>query len=236
MKLARADLIAALRLRYDHYSAETVFEAACKHAGLPDQAHYDRPALVQLRASLVKVGDRLARVNERLDDLVGEAAQAPQAIAAPAPVEPPAPEPPKPAQAPQSTAAPETANARPAEKKAAKSDAVEPPGKAVKVGKDKPSRPETGDAKTTRIVLTGLEVDDGERVLVCGDRADLGNWDPEKARPMTQDGDAWIATIELGDGGEFKFLRRTADGTFEWEPGENRDLKAVAKIEASWQR
>jgi hypothetical protein len=207
MKLARAELVSALRLRYDHHSAETVLAAACNHAGVPDQPEFDRAQVAQLRASLPKVGDRLQRVDERLEALLGEAAQAPQATAAPAPIEPLAPEPAKAAQAPQATAAPE-----PVEKK------------------------KKGKKDETRVVLTGLEVGEGERVLMCGDRADLGSWDPDKAHAMTKDGDVWTATIELGDGGEFKFLRRTADGTFKWEGGENRELEAVAKIEARWQR
>jgi hypothetical protein len=229
MKVAKTDLVRALQLRYDHYSAQGVFESACAKAGLDDQqSHFDRVQVAAFRTALARVGDRLQRVNERLEALLGEGAssaaeakpaQAPQATAPMPPPEvasAPAPEPERPAQAPQSTAPPPPVEAEKPEAK----------------GKAKKSEP-----KTTRIVLKDFDLAKGEQVLVCGDLRELGNWDPEHARPLAKDGDVYTTTIELtnGDAGAFKFLRRTADGTFKWEGGENRDLEPVAKIEASWQ-
>ena len=50
--IERDDLIAALRSRYDHYSAESMLSAACERAGLevlpayaPSQVHALRAAL-----------------------------------------------------------------------------------------------------------------------------------------------------------------------------------------------
>jgi Starch binding domain len=89
MKLAKEDLLAALRLRYDHYSAQSIFETTIARAPLPDQAEYDAVQLTLFRATLTRVGDRLDRVDARIDSL----------LAAPAPVAA-APEPAKPVLAP----------------------------------------------------------------------------------------------------------------------------------------
>ena len=55
MKLAKHDLLAALRLRYDHYSTGSIFEAALNRAGLPDQDEYDAKAITaeNTRATMV---------------------------------------------------------------------------------------------------------------------------------------------------------------------------------------
>src|SRR5689334_15771813 len=76
MKLAKHDLIAALRLRYDHYSATSVFENALAKAGLPDQAEYEAPQVEQFRAALRRVADRLTNVEARIDSLLEAAPQA----------------------------------------------------------------------------------------------------------------------------------------------------------------
>ena len=86
----------------------------------------------------------------------------------------------------------------------------------------------------TRIILSGVELADGERIYVCGDRPELGSWDPDRARPLTREGDAWSTSVEQG-GGEFKFLRRSADGKVIWEGGENRELGTALQIETRWQ-
>lgn len=41
MQLAKDDLIAALRLRYDYYSAQTMLESALTRAGLAHKDAYD---------------------------------------------------------------------------------------------------------------------------------------------------------------------------------------------------
>ena len=79
MKLAKSDLLAALRLRYDHYSAGSIFEAAIERAGLPDRDDYDAQQIAAFRAALGSVGDRLANVDARLDALVEVVAPEPPA-------------------------------------------------------------------------------------------------------------------------------------------------------------
>lgn len=89
MKLAKDDLIAALRLRYDYYSAQTVFDVARERAGLADQPSYELPHVVAFRSALATVGDRVEKVQARLDALLegsgSTPAAPPPAAAAPAP-------------------------------------------------------------------------------------------------------------------------------------------------------
>ena len=331
--------MAALSLRYDHYSSQSLFEAACKRANLDDQESYTASEVAAFRAALAKLGDRLQRVDDRLDSLLGTAApdanQPPAAAAKPANAPHPAgttppsegdanvkaaphatapmlasegdakPEPAKVANAPQSTAPMSTSegDAKPEPVKAASAPQSPVPMPASEAGsKPEPaklangpqstapmpaseggSRPEPAklanvpqstapmpasegsskpepaklanvpqstaplptepatpeppsstEAGETRIVLSGLELADGDTLFVCGDRVELGNWDPERARPMMRDGDAWIAVVPRGEG-VFKFLRRTEDGDVTWEAGDNREIGMAAKIETSWQ-
>lgn len=90
----------------------------------------------------------------------------------------------------------------------------------------------------TTFALTGVDADEDDEVLVCGGDAALGDWDPERARPMAKKGEAWLATVDVTPGAEisFKFLRRTADGEVIWEGGPNRTLDGDAKprIDATW--
>ncbi len=303
--------MAALSLRYDHYSSQSMFEAACKRANLGDQEDYTASDVAAFRAALSKLGDRLQRVDDRLDSLLGELlAQAPQATAPmpgadgaesesatpaarsmppqattamPAVTETSKAEPAKPAQAPQATTAmpatetsnapesakltqapmpavTETSKAEPA--KPAQPQPTTPPATETSKGPDstKPAHvpqataltaPDGGkpaqalqatapmpapstEAAETRIVLSGVELADGDALFVCGDSVELGNWDPERARPMMRDGDEWIAVVPRGEG-SFKFLRRTEEGDVTWESGENREIGAAVKIETSWQ-
>jgi hypothetical protein len=90
MQLAKADLVAALRLRFDHYSATTMFDAARERAGLADKPAYDAAEVAGFRNALGGIADRLDRVNARLESLVTDApatAPAPK----PAPAAPAAP-------------------------------------------------------------------------------------------------------------------------------------------------
>ena len=88
----------------------------------------------------------------------------------------------------------------------------------------------------TTIVLSGVEASEGEQVLMCGQLPLLGDWDPERARPMARKGDQWLATLELAPDVElaFKFLRRDADGNVIWEAGDNRTILAAGRLETSW--
>jgi hypothetical protein len=252
MKLARHDLVAALELRYDHYSSKSLFEAACRRAGLDDQDQYSAAEVAQFRAALSKIGDRLQRVDDRLDSLLGDPkpANVPQdPTPMPAKPEPtPTRDEPKPANVPQDPVpmpAAEPVKAKPANvpqdpvpMPAATTSANVPQDAAPKpanVPQDPtpmPVAPKSADV--TRIILTGLELADGEELFVCGDHAELGNWDPERARPMMRDGDVWSAVVTPG-AGEFKFLRRTEDGVVVWEGGENREVGTALTIETSWQ-
>jgi hypothetical protein len=192
MKLAKEDLLAALRLRYDHYSAQSIFETTLARAPLPDQDAYDEAQLTLFRATLKRVGDRIEKVEARIDSLLA----APVAIVA-------SPEPAKPVLAP-----------------------------GIHETDHGPKPVET------TITLTGVDIEDGEQVLVCGGFAALGNWDPDHAAAMKRDGMHWRTTITVPPktDAQFKFLRRNADGTVIWEDGHNRELVAEPRIDATWQQ
>src|SRR6187401_3232107 len=72
MKLGKSDLLDALRLRYDHYSATSIFEATLARASLPDQDAYDENQVAAFRAALARVGDRLQNVEVRIAALLAE--------------------------------------------------------------------------------------------------------------------------------------------------------------------
>jgi hypothetical protein len=71
MAISKDSLVDALRLRYDSYSAETVFELACTRAGLEGKTSLEPKEVVAFRAALEKVGDRVGNVLARIDDLAG---------------------------------------------------------------------------------------------------------------------------------------------------------------------
>lgn len=180
MTLTTDDLIAALRLRYDFYSAQTMLESALTAAGLAQKTAYDAAEVATFRAALSRVGDRLAAVDARLDALVPAPAPAPAVV----------------------------------ELRVVKTKTVE-----------------------TVITLTGVPIDEDDRVLVCGGLPELGDWDVTRAQPMVREGDRWLAKLALAAGTEaaFKFVRCAADGSATWEAGANRSLEAVPSIETSWQ-
>ncbi len=190
MKLAKQDLVAALRLRYDHYSADAIFTAAIERANLPDLQEYDANQVAAFRVALDKVGDRLANVHTRIDSLLSA-----PAVATPSPTVTARPEP------------------KPEPKPEAKPDNVE-----------------------TTIALAGVDAREGEQVLICGGYAELGDWDPARARPMRKEGDRWLTTVRVPTGIDvpFKFLRRAPDGTVTWEVGDDRHLVAKPRVEATW--
>jgi hypothetical protein len=203
------DLISALRMRYDAYSAEAVFEMARDRAGLANKPALDARELAAFRAALAAVGDRVTRVLEEIDRMLGAAAAPPAAKPAPVPAAATAPAP-APAAAPASTAAPAPAAA--------------------------PAKAKEPTAVETTVVLKGLDVSDGEQVMMCGAFAELGDWDPERARPMARKGDEWLATVKVAPDVEisFKFLRRTKSGEVIWESGDDRRLVAAPRLDATW--
>ncbi len=77
----KQELIDALRVRYDAYSAETVFDMARVRAELGDKTSFDTKELAAFRAALAAVGDRVGGVLARIDDML---AATPAAAAAPA--------------------------------------------------------------------------------------------------------------------------------------------------------
>lgn len=77
MTFAKDDLIEALRVRYDHYSAQTLFDMARERAGLADKPALDPSELRAWREGLVAVGDRVGSVLERIDDMLASAGHAP---------------------------------------------------------------------------------------------------------------------------------------------------------------
>ncbi len=98
---------------------------------------------------------------------------------------------------------------------------------------DKPAVEVTGEAT---IVLSGVDVADGEQLLVCGASPELGDWEPARARPMVRHADQWRASVKLANDDEvaFKFLRRTDDGDVTWEPGGNRVVRGTERVDAMW--
>lgn len=71
MSITKDTLVDALRLRYDSYSAETVFELACTRAGLEGKTSFETKEVAAFRTALEKVGDRVGNVLARIDDLAG---------------------------------------------------------------------------------------------------------------------------------------------------------------------
>jgi hypothetical protein len=219
MTVSKDELIGALRIRYDHYSAETIFNAARERAQIADKQAYDAGDVRSLRTAIVGLGDRLDKVLAQIDDMIGDAPAAskkePKAEAKPEPKAEAKPEP-KAEAKPEPKADKKEAKADKAEKAAEKSD------KAEKID--------------TVIALKGVDAGEGDQVLVCGGFPELGEWDADKALPMAKSGDEWTATIKVAPDAEiaFKFLRRTADGKTIWEDGENRTAPAKARVEATW--
>ena len=73
MAISKDTLVDALRLRYDSYSAETVFEVACTRAGLEGKTSFETKEVAAFRAALEKVGDRVGAVLAHIDELAGTA-------------------------------------------------------------------------------------------------------------------------------------------------------------------
>ena len=188
-KVEKDDLIAALRLRYDFYSAQTIFDAALARAELRDQDLYSEVELNAFREALSRVGDRLTAVEERIESLI-ETPAAPEPVAMKA----------------EPVAKPEPVAAKP-----------EP-------------EPKPAESAVATISLVGVELDPGEDILVCGSFVD---WNPDRAIAMTRNGEGWQVEVPAGRDIAFKFMRKRADGTLLWEPGDDRKLVGN-RIDATW--
>jgi pyruvate/2-oxoglutarate dehydrogenase complex dihydrolipoamide acyltransferase (E2) component len=210
MTFRKDDLIEVLRLRYDPYSAEAVFELARQKAELPQLTELDHGQLATLREALAVVGDRVQVPLARIDELL---ASAPNARS-------------------KSDAKAET---KTESKPAAKADA-KPETKPETKPDAKPSNNDGAPAVDTTIVLTGVPADEDDELIMCGGLAALGDWDPARGKPMARAGEAWQVTLPLAQDAEipFKFVRRTAEGKLIWEPGDDRHLVAKPRVEVTW--
>jgi hypothetical protein len=207
MPISKDQLVDVLRVRYDAYSAEAVFTNACAKAGLDGTTDFDTRSLATFRDALERVGDRVGNVLARIDAMLADGQ-------------------------PAAVAKPELkVDAKPAAKAAVKPE----PNAEAKPGPKAEVKAEVSAGETT-IALSGVELEDGEELLVCGASAALGDWNPEAARPMTRDGGQWLVTLELPADTEvaFKFLRRDPDGEVTWEPGGNRTVRASERLDATW--
>ena len=74
---SRDDLLDALRLRYDVYSAEAVLTMARQKAAVDDKPSYDAKEVAAIRAALAVVGDRVERVLAQIDSWTAAPAPAP---------------------------------------------------------------------------------------------------------------------------------------------------------------
>jgi hypothetical protein len=215
MPISKDQLVDVLRVRYDAYSAEAVFTNACAKAGLDGTTDFDTRSLATFRDALERVGDRVGGVLARIDAMLadGQPAAVAQPVAKPEV---------------KADAKPEAkADAKPEVKVDAKPEPQVSPASV-------PSALEA--ARSATIVLAGIELEDGEELLVCGAHAAMGDWDPESAKPMMRAGDHWLVLVDLPDGAEvaFKFLRRDPDGEVTWEPGGNRTVRAMERLDATW--
>lgn len=215
-------VIEALRLRYDYYSASSMFEVAREKAGLPDKPAFDATELRAFRNALSAVGDRVASVLAQLDGWLDNSTEEPTR---------PEPKPTKPE--PKQEAKPEPKqDSKPQPKQETK-----PQAKQETKPESKPDAKQAEPAETT-IIVTGVPAEEGEEVLVCGGDENLGDWDPARARPLARKGAVWMTTIKLAPDARvpFKFLKRTAGGEVIWEDGDDRDLVAKQPVEATWRQ
>ncbi|MCE9578788.1 MAG: hypothetical protein K8W52_37030 [Deltaproteobacteria bacterium] len=217
-RVEREELTAALRLRYDYYSAETMLEAALARAGLAELPAYDHAQVRAFRAALSGLGDRLTAVDARLEFLVGATTKATESVVAPPPVV-----------APSQLATPSPTV--PAAVAASAAPASPPPATTEPSALTAPS----GDRAVT-LELTGVAVDEDTEVMVCGSEPYLGDWDPGHAIPLARTGDTWSVSLDVAPGTPlaFKFLQRRASGEVIWEGGDNRTVKAAARIATAW--
>jgi hypothetical protein len=258
MSITKDTLVDALRLRYDSYSAETIFELACTRANLEGKTSFEGKEVAAFRAALEKVGDRVGNVLARIDDLAGTAPAKPDSKHdKPAQASDGKPEPKVEAKA-DSKPHEAKSDGKPEAKAEAKSDSKPNDAKPdkhhdAKSDKHHDAKPDKhhdaksdkhhdakgkSDAKPveTTIVLRGVDAKDDEQILVCGALSELGDWDPERARPMVREGEQWLATFKLAPDSEisFKLLRKNAAGAITWEAGDNRQVRASQRLDVTW--
>ena len=84
-------------------------------------------------------------------------------------------------------------------------------------------------SKEMIVRATVPNVEKGSQVFICGSTSALGSWDPDKAVEMKPVyGAKWEVHFNspiVGEIAEFKFIKKSADGTVTWESGENRSIE-----------
>jgi Starch binding domain len=249
-------LIDALRLRYDSYSATAIFELGRERAGLPQLPAYDATQVRTLRAALDGIADRMTAVDLRLESLLAESASVPAAttpssaqVAPAAPVAPAVPTAQVAPAAPAAQVAPAAPGvpAAPVAPATTKADAAPIAATALAPGPaavaaaptSQPAaraRSSAPSAAPVRLTVTGVKVDKGVVVMACGGTPALGDWDAAHALALTESGEEWIAALDLALGTEFEFklLQRGPDGQIVWERGPNRAEVAAPEILCQW--
>jgi alpha-amylase len=74
-------------------------------------------------------------------------------------------------------------------------------------------------------------VDPGQRLYVVGGAPELGSWDPAKAVPLSSVSyPNWSASVSIAPGTalEYKFIKKSGDGTVVWETRPNRTATVPA--------
>jgi hypothetical protein len=148
MSISKDTIVDALRVRYDSYSAETVFEMACQRADLQGKTTFENRELAAFRTALEKVGDRVGGVLARIDEMLGgkpaDVKDAKSDKAAPAEVKDAKSDKAAPAEVKDSKS-----GGAPAEVKDAKSDKSAAPAEAKDAKSDKSAAPaEAKDSKS----------------------------------------------------------------------------------------
>jgi len=238
--IGKDELIAVLRIRFDYYSAESVFELAAAEAGIADRTSLDAEEVVAFANALKHIGDRVEPVIQHLQTILpagtpfeephtGEAAAAEATTTAPAGGAPAA------AGTHERTPGDNTAAAvEPSPPEAA----ADPPSGTPAPGTNPDEGTDPSEGVT--ILLRAATPGTGE-VLVCGGLPELGDWKPEGAAAMKpMPGDLFSLSLSLPPkhSFEFKFLRRASDGEIEWEGGDNRSFtvpdNGSSVLEATW--
>jgi hypothetical protein len=212
---SKDDLIAALQLRYDAYSAGAVLEIARNHAELADKPTYDANELRMLRAAISAVGDRVGRVLDALDDLLASApaTDVKPAAAREATAKPPETVSDKVKSAPETSAAHAKDQVKTAPEKLVETRAQEKPTQGP-TAVPAPAAAVAADATiVTTIVLAGFDPDEDDEILLCGASELLGDWDPARAKPMARAGDQWLAQLTIPAGTELAFKLSVAART-----------------------
>jgi glucoamylase len=94
------------------------------------------------------------------------------------------------------------------------------------------------DSKVTFNVRASTEL--GQNVFIAGQLTQLGNWSPADAKPLgadkyTSSDPLWYAEIDLPAGTvfEYKYIKKTSDGTVTWESDPNNRRTTPGECEST---